>query len=109
MDDGPQAVQQQVAELTLRRVENPGPRDHDGRRRRHRLYSQVNSRFSYGIYVLLLRKKPSFFHCFLSPLWHSEGMKHNPIICAVDTTDVFTAQALSENLTGSVGALKLGL
>lgn len=36
-------------------------------------------------------------------------MQHNPIICAVDTTDVAQAQALAASLNGSVGALKLGL
>jgi len=36
-------------------------------------------------------------------------MHHNPIICAVDTTDVQQAHALAECLQGSVGALKLGL
>jgi orotidine-5'-phosphate decarboxylase len=34
---------------------------------------------------------------------------HNPIICAVDTTDVEQACALANSLTGSVGAIKLGL
>lgn len=34
---------------------------------------------------------------------------HNPIICAVDTTDVPKAQELAEALAGNVGALKLGL
>src|SRR5579884_1958259 len=36
-------------------------------------------------------------------------MKKNPIICAVDTTDVTKAQALAQALAGHVGALKLGL
>lgn len=36
-------------------------------------------------------------------------MSHNPIICAVDTTDVQQARTLAETLSGSVGALKLGL
>ncbi len=36
-------------------------------------------------------------------------MTHNPIICAVDTTDVTMAKALAGKLSGSVGALKLGL
>lgn len=35
--------------------------------------------------------------------------QHNPIICAVDTTDVDQAKALAEGLAGKVGALKLGL
>ncbi|MBY0407883.1 MAG: orotidine-5'-phosphate decarboxylase [Rickettsiales bacterium] len=34
---------------------------------------------------------------------------HNPIICAIDTTDVEKARELAESLAGSVGALKLGL
>lgn len=34
---------------------------------------------------------------------------HNPIICALDTTDVEKARELAEALNGSVGALKLGL
>src|SRR5262245_58583777 len=38
-----------------------------------------------------------------------ERMKHNPIICAVDTTDVEKAKTLSRQLQGSVGAVKLGL
>src|SRR5687768_13449434 len=36
-------------------------------------------------------------------------MQDNPIICAVDTTDVQQAHALAETLGSSVGALKLGL
>ena len=36
-------------------------------------------------------------------------MTQNPIICAVDTTDVETAQSLAGKLSGKVGALKLGL
>lgn len=36
-------------------------------------------------------------------------LNHNPIICAIDTTDVEQAQLLSQQLSGSVGALKLGL
>lgn len=36
-------------------------------------------------------------------------MSHNPIICAIDTTDVEKARQLAESLSGSVGALKLGL
>lgn len=34
---------------------------------------------------------------------------HNPIICAVDTTDIARAKALAGQISGSVGALKLGL
>lgn len=37
------------------------------------------------------------------------NLKHNPIICAVDTPDAAKAQALAGQLHGSVGALKLGL
>src|SRR5437870_354705 len=33
----------------------------------------------------------------------------NPIICAVDTTDIVKARYLSSRLRGHVGALKLGL
>ena len=33
----------------------------------------------------------------------------NPIICALDTTDIPQAKTLSQQLAGSVGALKLGL
>ncbi len=36
-------------------------------------------------------------------------MSHNPVICAVDTTDVTLAKSLSDQLAGKVGALKLGL
>lgn len=36
-------------------------------------------------------------------------MHYNPIICAVDTTDVEKAAELAKSLEGSVGALKLGL
>ena len=36
-------------------------------------------------------------------------MHHNPIICAVDTTDVEKAKTLAASLEGSIGALKLGL
>ena len=36
-------------------------------------------------------------------------MTSNPIICAVDTTDVAQAEELASQLGGSVGALKLGL
>ncbi len=36
-------------------------------------------------------------------------MKSNPIICALDTTEVESAKTLAKNLAGSVGALKLGL
>jgi orotidine-5'-phosphate decarboxylase len=36
-------------------------------------------------------------------------MNHNPIICAIDTTDVEHAKHLADSLNGSVGALKLGL
>lgn len=36
-------------------------------------------------------------------------MLYNPIICAVDTTDVEKARELARMLEGSVGALKLGL
>jgi len=36
-------------------------------------------------------------------------MTTNPIICAVDTTDVAQAKALAGQLSGGVGALKLGL
>jgi orotidine-5'-phosphate decarboxylase len=36
-------------------------------------------------------------------------MKKNPIICAVDTTDIQSAKALAGALAGTVGALKLGL
>lgn len=38
-----------------------------------------------------------------------EPMTHNPIICAIDTTDVDAACALAESLSGTVGALKFGL
>jgi orotidine-5'-phosphate decarboxylase len=34
---------------------------------------------------------------------------YNPIICAVDTTEIFQAGELAEKLLGNVGALKLGL
>ena len=36
-------------------------------------------------------------------------MTKNPIICAIDTTDVAKAKALASELSGSVGAIKLGL
>jgi len=36
-------------------------------------------------------------------------MSINPIICAIDTTDIAKAKALAGQLAGSVGALKLGL
>lgn len=36
-------------------------------------------------------------------------MQQNPVICAVDTTDVAKARALSSQLSGHIGALKLGL
>ncbi len=36
-------------------------------------------------------------------------MRNNPIICAIDTTDVAKAAALAADLKGTVGALKLGL
>lgn len=36
-------------------------------------------------------------------------MEHNPIICAVDTTDTDAANRLAQQLDGHVGALKLGL
>lgn len=36
-------------------------------------------------------------------------MTHNPIICALDTTDVAHAAHLAEELRGHVGAIKLGL
>lgn len=36
-------------------------------------------------------------------------MQKNPIICAVDTTDIQTAKTLAGSLAGTVGALKLGL
>ncbi len=36
-------------------------------------------------------------------------MKLNPIICAIDTTDVATAKKLVQAVSGSVGAIKLGL
>src|SRR3954467_909868 len=36
-------------------------------------------------------------------------MHHNPIICAVDTTDVEQARKLADELDSHVGALKLGL
>lgn len=36
-------------------------------------------------------------------------MHHNPIICAIDTTDITYASDLASKLEGSVGALKLGL
>lgn len=36
-------------------------------------------------------------------------MNKNPIICAVDTTDVVKAVTLASDLKGTVGALKLGL
>ncbi len=35
--------------------------------------------------------------------------QHNPIICAIDTTDVKKAKALAGDVSGSVGAIKLGL
>src|SRR5689334_16330624 len=34
---------------------------------------------------------------------------HNPIICAVDTTDMSRAQALCRQVQAEVGAVKLGL
>jgi len=36
-------------------------------------------------------------------------MPENPLICALDTTDVEQAKTLAAQLSGSVGALKLGL
>ncbi len=36
-------------------------------------------------------------------------MPHNPIICAIDTTDIATAKKLVQAVRGSVGAIKLGL
>ena len=36
-------------------------------------------------------------------------MMHNPIICAVDTTEISKAEELAGKLYGNVGALKLGL
>lgn len=36
-------------------------------------------------------------------------MNHNPILCAVDTTDITIAKRLASQLEGKVGALKLGL
>lgn len=36
-------------------------------------------------------------------------MPHNPIICAIDTTDVVAAKKLVQAVRGSVGAIKLGL
>lgn len=36
-------------------------------------------------------------------------MTNNPIICALDTTDIEQAKALARQLKGEVGALKLGL
>ena len=36
-------------------------------------------------------------------------MSHNPVICAIDTTDIAVAKNLSSQLAGKVGALKLGL
>lgn len=36
-------------------------------------------------------------------------LTNNPIICAVDTTDVAKARTFSQQLSGHVGALKLGL
>ncbi len=36
-------------------------------------------------------------------------LHHNPIICALDTTDVEQARDLAHSLAGSVGAIKLGL
>lgn len=38
-----------------------------------------------------------------------DEMKHNPIICALDTTDVEQATHLAARLRGQVGAVKLGL
>lgn len=37
------------------------------------------------------------------------ALDHNPIICAVDTTDIEHAHTLADSLAGSAGALKLGL
>lgn len=34
---------------------------------------------------------------------------HNPIICAIDTTDVAIARNLAQSVSNSVGAIKLGL
>src|ERR1700722_15491197 len=34
---------------------------------------------------------------------------HNPIICAIDTTDIEEANSLIERLAGHIGAIKLGL
>lgn len=36
-------------------------------------------------------------------------LSYNPIICAIDTIDVEKAKELADSLTGSVGAIKLGL
>jgi orotidine-5'-phosphate decarboxylase len=36
-------------------------------------------------------------------------MTHNPIICAIDTTDINKALELASNLKSAVGAIKLGL
>ena len=36
-------------------------------------------------------------------------MQHNPIICALDTTDIEAARTLADSLNGSIAALKLGL
>jgi len=36
-------------------------------------------------------------------------MTRNPIICAIDTTDVSQAKTLADQLAGHVGAIKLGL
>jgi len=36
-------------------------------------------------------------------------MQHNPIICAIDTTDIEQARKLANELDGHVGAIKLGL
>ena len=38
-----------------------------------------------------------------------QNTQKNPIICAIDTTNVEQAKRLSQQLSGSIGALKLGL
>jgi orotidine-5'-phosphate decarboxylase len=42
-------------------------------------------------------------------LQDSKEMQQNPVICAIDTTDVTKARTFSQQLSGHVGALKLGL
>ncbi len=40
---------------------------------------------------------------------YSMTLNYNPIICAIDTTDIDAASVLIEQLRGSIGAIKLGL